>query len=100
MTTLGSSALIESRSHAEQLLSTVPGSSVRVMADTHAVIRTRVQELQDSLLGRTVTGVKLDDRSDLVVIRCSPTGESGEATYFCFEASGFADAAAIWPELP
>jgi hypothetical protein len=60
--------------------------------------RTREQEFQASLVGRTVEKVRFDERTGLVVIRCSATDD--EDAFFCFDAESFADAASIWPDLP
>lgn len=62
--------------------------------------RTREQELQDSLVGCTVEEVKVDERTGLAVIRCSPPGGGSEDPYyFCFDVRSFADAASIWNVL-
>jgi hypothetical protein len=62
--------------------------------------RTREQELQDSLVGRTIEEVKFDESTGLAVVRCSPSADDDDDAFFCFEADSFADAASIWPELP
>jgi hypothetical protein len=60
--------------------------------------RTLEQELQASLVGRTIEEVKYDYRNGLAVMRCSD-GHGGDDAYFCFSERSFADAAALWSGL-
>jgi hypothetical protein len=73
--------------------------AVRRIVDTGDMVRSREQELEDSLAGCTVEEVRVLDTTGgpLAVVRLSRP--DADDTFACFDASTFADADSIWHQM-